>query len=276
MPGATAEAADAGRLERITSALRAAGEAPVETVHAAFASALAMAEPRGFLANTEWFRSYAQRLARSLAADPARRFRGWLGAHFSLVAGEADTARQAARRIVETQPPGAAWLEASRIAFHLGDAAGARSWLHAACLEGSTDISPEPPALEASGVYVLEASLSLPRLPAPVEDLFEAVRSLDDLPGRRARWVAVLGEIDRVLAPAVAGDGEPDQSRAPDDDEARSFLVALRAARRSRERDGARGPDRCSDRELRARRRMQRISPVLFARYLRGLGSPLR
>jgi hypothetical protein len=275
LAGATAEAADGARLGRITAALRATNEDPVTTLHAAFASALAMAEPRGFLSNDEWFRLYAQRMARVLDAEPARRFRGWLGAHFALVAGEADAARRAAHRIVETQPPGPAWLEASRIAFVLAEAASARSWIHAACLDGPTELAAEPPALAHSGVSALDAAPSLPRLPPPVEELFEAVRTLDDLPGRRTRWVAVLGEIDRVLAPAAPSDGEPAESPAPDDDEVRAFLAALRAARRSRERDGARGPDRCSDRELRSRRRMQHISPVLLARYLRGLGGAL-
>jgi hypothetical protein len=101
------------------------------------------------------------------------------------------------------------------------------------------------------------------------------VRTLDDLPGRRTRWVAVLGEIDRVLAPAAPSDDASAESPATDENEARAFLAALRAARRSHERDGARGPGRCSDRELRARRRMQRLSPVLLARYLRGLGGTL-
>jgi hypothetical protein len=60
-----------------------------------------------------------------------------------------------------------------------------------------------------------------------------------------------------------------------DRDTARAFLEALRAARCSRERDGARGPERCSDRELRARRRMQRLAPALLTRYMRGLAGAL-
>jgi hypothetical protein len=60
-----------------------------------------------------------------------------------------------------------------------------------------------------------------------------------------------------------------------DRDAAHAFLAALRAARRSRERDRARGPERCSDRELRARRRMQRLAPALLARYVAGLGASL-
>ena len=275
LAGATAEAADAARLEQISAALPAPSEDPVTTLHAAFASALALTEPRGFLSDAEWFCLYAQSVARALAAEPARLFRGWLGAHFALVAGEANAARHAAHRIIESQPPGPAWLEASRIAFDLAEAASARSWIHAACLDSPTELAPEPPALEHSGVSALDAAPSLPRLPPPVENLFETVRTLDDLPGRRTRWVAVVGEIDRVLTPAAPSDGEPAEAPAPDGNEVRAFLAALRAARHSRERDGARSPDRCSDRELRARRRMQRLAPVLLARYLRGLGGAL-
>ena len=67
LAGATEEAVDAARLERITSTLRAADENPVGTVHAAFVSALARVEPRGFLSDAEWFGLYAQRVARALA-----------------------------------------------------------------------------------------------------------------------------------------------------------------------------------------------------------------
>ena len=118
----------------------------------------------------------------------------------------------------------------------------------------------------------LDEAPALPPLPAPVEDLFAAVRELDGLSAPRTRWIAVLGEIDRVLVPLDPSEAEPLSTSAPEGDAARAFLAALRAARRSRERDGARGSNQCSDRELRARRRMQRIAPELFARYLRGLG----
>ena len=275
LAGSTAEAADAARLEQITAALRRGSDDPVTRLHAAFALALATPEPRGFLSDAEWFRLYAQHLARALAAQPGRRFRGWFGAHFALVAGEAELARRAAHQIVETQPPGPSWLEAARVAFALAEDASARSWVHAACLDCPSELAPEPPALDHHGVSALDSAPSLPRLPSPVEDLFETVRALDDLPGRRTGWIAVLGEIDRVLAPAAASRDEPVASSAPHEDESHAFLAALRAARRSRERDGARGRGRCSDRELRARRRMQRLAPVLLARYLRGLGASL-
>jgi hypothetical protein len=62
---------------------------------------------------------------------------------------------------------------------------------------------------------------------------------------------------------------------APDGDAARAFLAALRAARRSRERDRVRDAEHCSDRELRARRRMQSLAPALLTRYLRGLAASL-
>ncbi len=273
MAGATEEGADAARLDRIAAALRAtSGDAGA--VHAGFASALAAREPRGFLAADEWFRLYAQRMAQVLASEPARRFRGWLGAHFALVAGEVDAAR-AAQRIVESAPPGPAWIEAARVAFALRQTASARAWLHAACLDSKVELAPEPPILERSGVPALDAAPALPPLPAPVEDLFAAVRALDALPGQRSRWVAVVGEIDRVLVAIDPGDADALRDPIPGEDPARAFLAALRAARRSRERDGARGPNHCSDRELRARRRMQRIAPVLLERYLRGLGGVL-
>jgi hypothetical protein len=273
--GATEERADAARLDRITSALRAANGDPVVAVHAGFAAALASGEPRGFLSADEWFRVYAQRIAHALAADPTRRFRDWLGAHFALAAGEFEAARRAATSVVDSAPPGPAWLEAARLAFALGPATSARAWLHAACIDSPIELTPEPPALERCGVPVLDEAPALPPLPAPITELFDAARDLEDLPAPRTRWVAVLGEIDRELAPSDPNDGEVSATRPQDGDAVRIFIAALRAARRSRERDGARSPDRCSDRELRARRRMQRLSPALLERYLRRLGGAL-
>jgi hypothetical protein len=272
---ATEEAADAGRLERIASTLRAASKDFARTVHEAFASALAGGGPRGFLSDAEWFRIYAQCMAGALDAEPGRRFRGWLGAHFAFVAGDADRARRAAGRIAESLPPGQAWVEAARLAFELGEPAAGREWIHAACLDSPLEIAAEPPALERCGVPALDAAPSLPPLPPPVEDVFDAARALEGLPGPWTRWVAVVGELDRMLAPPEPTDRERAGGAAPDGHAARAFLAALRAARRSRERDGGRAPERCSDRELRARRRMQRLAPALLARYLRGLGGSL-
>jgi len=280
---APAEAADAARLERIASALRAPGDDAVTAVHAAFASALATGEPRGFLSNAEWFRLYAQRMAGTLAADPVRQFRGWRGAHFTLAAGDVEAARRAAASIVESLPPGPPWIEAAQLEFEIGGDASALGWIHAACLGSSVELDPDPPALEVCGVPALDAAPSLPALPGPVGELFHAVRELDefeefdDLPGPRTRWVAVLGEIDRVLGPMESRgeQAEGDGGQGPGGDPPREFLEALRAARRSRERDGARSAGRCSDRELRARRRMRRVSPALLERYLRSLDRSL-
>ena len=280
--GAKEEAADATRLARIDSALRAAGGDSVEAVHAAFASALAAAEPRGFLSGAEWFGLYAQRVADALDAEPGRSFRGWLGADFAFAAGEPDAARRAVARIIEVVPPGSAWIAAARLAFALGEAANASEWIHTACLDGPVapaDLVAEPPALERCGAPALDAAPPLPPLPAPVEDVFDAARALDGLPGSWTRWAAVVGEIDRVLAPPSPDDAAPsaraEDGRSDGDDPARAFLAALRAARRSRERDRPHSSGSCSDRELRARRRMQRIAPDLLARYLRGLGGVL-
>ncbi len=279
LAGATEEAVDAARLERIISTLGAAREDPVGTVHDAFASALAKVEPRGFLTDREWFALYAQHVASALDEEPGSRFRGWLGAHFAFAAGDLDGARRAATRIVESQPPGPAWIEAARLAFELGEASNAGEWIHAACLESPIELAAAPPALERCGVPALDAAPSLQSLPAPVEDLFDAARALQDLPGPSTRWVAVLGEIDRVLAPRNPGEGGQAEGTVDGDphegDAARAFLAALRAARRSRERDRPRAPERCSDRELRARRRMQRLAPALLARYLQGLSGAL-
>lgn len=272
---ATEEAADATRLGRITSSLEARSEDPIAMVHDAFISAFANEEPRGFLSDEEWFRSYAQRMACALDAEPGRRFRGWLGVHFAFGSGERDATRRTAGRIVETLPPGSAWIEAARLAFELGEAAKAREWLHAACLESPIDLAPEPPALEPCGVPALDAGPPLPPFPAPVDHLFEVARAMEDLSAPRTQWVAVVGEIDRVLAPENSSDGKSLEVLASDGDMPRAFLRALRAARHSRERDGARGPHRCSDRELRARRRMKRLAPALFQRYLRGLAGSL-
>jgi hypothetical protein len=280
LKGAREEAADAARLERILSTLGAASEDPAPTVHDAFASALARVEPRGFLSDGEWFDLYAQRVASALDAEPGKCFRGWLGAHFAFASGDRDGAWRAATRIVESEPPGPAWAEAARLAFELGEASKGGEWIHAACLESPFELAAAPPGLERCGVPALDASPSLPTFPAPVEDLFEEARALRDLPGPWTRWVAVLGEIDRVLAPQRPGEAEPADATAEgndphEGDEPRAFLAALRAARRSRERDRPRGPERCSDRELRARRRMQRLAPSLLARYLQGLRAAL-
>jgi len=291
------EAVDADRLERLVAALEHSSDPaadPIAAAHDAFATALAAGGPPGFLADADWACAYARRLAEALAGAPGRRFRGWLGAHFAFALAtadrggeEADALRRAAERLVETQPPGPAWIEAARLAFALGEPVRARGWIHAACLESPVDLAPEPPAHEPCGVPALDALPPLPTLPAPVEDAFDAARAVEGLPGPRWRWVAVVGEIDRVLLPATeatdddgrgaSGSGDPsaaggegaDPEKA--EDPPRAFLAALRAARRSRERDRVRSPERCSDRELRARRRMQRIAPALLERYLRSL-----
>jgi hypothetical protein len=270
-----AEAVDAARLERISSALRESSEDPVGTIHTAFVSALGTGGPDGILSDAEWFHLYAQRMARALHAEPARGVRGWLAAHFAWAAGEDAMALRASIRIVESTPSGQAWIEAARFAFHLDDTANGQAWIHAVCIDSPVELSTRPPALERCGVSALDAAPLPPPLPAPIEDLFEAARRLDALPGPRVRWVTVVGEMDRILVPAPPHDEDPGEAAAPDTDSVRAFLAALRAARRSRERDGARGAARCSDRELRARRRMQRIAPDLLTRYLHGLGGSL-
>ena len=275
MARGTEEAADAARLERITSLSPSADGDPVSMAHDAFTAALAAREPRGFLSDAEWFRAYARRVAAALEADPERRFRGWQGLHFAFAAGAYEPAQRAAERSVRELAPGPAWIEAARLAFELGNAANARSWIHRACLDSAIELGPAPPALEPCGIPALDAARLLPRLPPPVEDVFEVGRELEGLPGPWTRWVAVVGEIDRVLAPGDASGEETIEGDAAAGDPARAFLAALRAARRSRERDRAARPGRCSDRELRARKRMQRIAPQLLARYVRGVGAAL-
>lgn len=267
------EAADAIRLGRLDSALQRTGRDPAATVHAAFEAALSSTGRPGFLSSAEWFRSYARQMATALTAEPNRRYRGWLGAHFAFAAGELDEARRIACRITETQPPGPAWVEAARIEFELGDPANARSWIQAACLGSAMDLDLTAPTIENCGVSVLDEPPTLPSLPAAVEDLFDVVRESDDLPAASTRWVAVVGEIDRVLAPLNAG--EATTHPGPDGDPVLAFLAALRAARRSRERDHPRGPEHCSDRELRARRQMQRLAPSLLDRYVHGTSESL-
>jgi len=267
LAAAPADDADANRLRRIDSALQATDRDP-SSVHAAFASALESPEPCGFLMADEWFRLYAQRISAALDAEPERCFRGWLGAHFKFATNPTDEVRSLAVRLVATQPPGRTWIEAARFEFRFGDEARAQSWIHAACLGSATDLTHAAPVLELSGVPALDASPSLPALPAAVEDLFDLVRVLDGLPDRSTRWVAVVGEIDRLLAPFGGVETETSDPAAPGGDLVHVFLAALRAARRSRERDTNRGPERCSDRELRARKRMRSVSPVLLDRYL--------
>ena len=275
LPEATPEAADADRLQRIMSALRAPGEDPVETAHEAFVSALAEVEPRGFVSDAAWFRLYAQHMAGALETEPERRFRSWLGAHFAFASDEVAAAQGAAKRIVESLPPGQAWIEAGRLAFALGDEVEARKWIQTACLDSPSELASETPVVELCEVPALDATPLLPSLPAPLEDAFDAARELSDLPGPWTRWVAVVGEIDNSLAPVDLSEDKPHEARADVEDPARAFLAALRAARRSRERDAIRGPNHCSDRELRARKRMQRLAPALLERYVQRLSGSL-
>ncbi|MBW1884152.1 MAG: hypothetical protein JRJ58_11520 [Deltaproteobacteria bacterium] len=266
------EAVDAVRIERVLSGLSAGHENSIASVHSAFASAFSESEARGLLSDGEWFVVYARLVAQGLGVDPGRRFRGWLGADFAFAVGEPEAALRAASQIVEKLPPGPAWIAASRIEFALGRAESARKWIQSVCLDTSTELDPEPPALESSGVPSLDAAPPLPPLPSTIQDLFEAMDEIEGLPGARAPWVAVVGEIDRIFGPI---DADPEASTARELDPAREFLVALRAARHSRERDGSRRADRCSDRELRARKRMQRLAPALLERYMRGLRGSL-
>ena len=275
LPTLPQDAADAARLQQIMSALRVSSEDPVQTAHEAFVSALAEAEPRGFLSHAEWFRLYTQQIAGALEAEPGRRLRGWLGAHFAFAGDDMDAARRATRRIVESLPPGPAWIEAARLAFSFGEAAKAREWIHSACLDSSSELAPEPPGLELCEVAALDAASPVPPLPPPLEDAFDAARALADLPAPWTRWVAVVGEIDNALAPLDLASAGPDMAGADSEDPARAFLAALRAARNSRERDPTRGPSHCSDRELRARRRMKGLAPALLERYVQGLSGSL-
>ena len=267
------EALDAGRIERVISGLVGSHEDLVVAAHDAFAVALSDRAGRGLLSDAEWFAVYARLVAQRLGSDPGRRFRGWLGADFASAGDEKDAASHAASQIIETLPPGPAWLAASRIEFALGPAETARRWIQSACLHTSIVVGPDPPVLESVGVHSLDEAPPLPPLPGPIQNLFESVDELDGLPGARAPWVAVVGEIDRIFVPLDAG--SESTSSAPESDPAREFLEALRAARLSRERDGARRADRCSDRELRARKRMQRLAPALLERYMQSLEGSL-
>jgi hypothetical protein len=120
MGGAREEAADAARLERILSALVAASETNARDVHDAFASALAGAEPRGFLSDGEWFALYAQRVASALDAEPGKCFRGWLGAHFAFAARDWRARPHGSSRASS----GIMQAEAARRAFELGEVEG--------------------------------------------------------------------------------------------------------------------------------------------------------
>lgn len=293
--GGTDEAVETARLGRIIEGLGDPADRSVGTVHEAFAQALSEVPRGGFLTDGEWFAVYARHLATALMAHedaPDRRFRGWLGAHFSYAVGEGEWTRRALRRILEGVGPGPSWIAAARIGFALGEAE-AGQWIRSACLDCPVECVETPPELEPCGVPTLDAARPIPALPAPIEDLFETARALEDLPGPWTRWVAVVGEIDGVLrspasapAPDTDTDAEADRPASEasqasptadpsepsgGEDVVRDFLAALRAAQRSRARDRSRDAGRCSDRELRARRRMQRIAPELLARYVSGL-----
>jgi hypothetical protein len=266
------EALDAARIGRVLSGLGAAQEDPIAAIHGAFSSAFSADEARGVLADAEWFVVYARRVGAALGIDPGRRFRGWLGPDFDFAAGEEEAALRNARQIVEKLPSGSEWICASRVEFALGSPESARRWIQSACLDASTQLDPSPPALESTGVPALDAAPPLPPLPDPIQSLFEAVEEFEGLPGSRAPWVVVMGEIDRVFGPIEEG---PETTSAREAHPALEFLAALRAARSSRERDGGRRSDRCSDRELRSRKRMQRLAPGLFEHYMQSLGGSL-
>jgi hypothetical protein len=199
---------------------------------------------------------------------------------------------------VAASQPGPVWLVSARIACAAGRRAEGKEWLRRACLEAPIELRPEAAPLQRCGLPPLEAAPDPPGLPKPIQALWGAAESLE-LEPPIAPWAAVIGEIDGLLAPAPANldpaadaessggwpsaaarstagaasdtdAPEPPAKSAPD-----AFLAALRAARHARLRDGARRPDLCSDRELRARRRMQRIAPRLLTRYLHRLAGSL-
>jgi hypothetical protein len=274
----TEEAEDGRRLEGVARALHdPIVAADPAAVHARFEAALAPAHDtkREGLGAREWQSLYAAALARALGST-SRTFRGWLGLHFAWVGGDARAAVDPASALVSTMPPGPAWLEAARIAFVSKQRDAGREWLAQACLASDAELAPTPPELAPCGVAVLDRLPALPELPARVLELFVAVRGLDLAPPL-TRWVAVLGEMEGELGPRLGSEGgpldDPDERGDTEHvDGPTEFVAALRAARRSRARDRSRGSDQCSDRELRARRRMQRIAPTLLPRYLATLG----
>jgi hypothetical protein len=273
-----AEALDAARLEALGVDLHGSTAPSPNAVHASVVRVLGAFTGEGCLGRKEWFELYARLLHRAFTGLPGRRFRGWLGAHFAWAVGDAESALDLARALVATEAAGPEWLEAARIAFAAGRLGEGKEWLRRACLGAPVELRLEAPPLEPCGLFALDGAPQLPDFPEAIQNLWSVAAALD-LHGALTPWIAVLGEIDRVFAPAERSDAQ--ESSAVDDNDLdvewgpHAFLSALRAARRARARDGARRPDLCSDRELRARRRMQRISPPLLARYLHGLTTSL-
>ncbi len=268
--------ADRDRLAALAARLPAARAA--REVHAAFEAALSRPGP-GDIPTETWFRFYARRVAASLDAGPVSRFRGWPAAHFHLVAGDAAAALRSAQRQVAASRDGWVGLEAARVAWAAGAPGRAARWLMVACLTDDDRLAPAPPRLAAADATALNpAPAVLPRLPAPVEDLWGEVDALD-LPGPPSAWVPAVGIIDGVFSPSLLGwsadlrDSGFDPAAAPPAGEppSRAFLRALLEARAARA--AASGtPAGYGESELAARRAMRRLAPALLARYLARLG----
>jgi hypothetical protein len=269
------ESADRDRLAALET--RLAASMPAGDVHAAFEAALA--PPSGEIPSATWFRCYARVIAASLDALPGGRFRGWPAAHFRLAAGDAPAALLSAQRLVMACREGWAGLEAARVAWAAGAPGRAGRWLVVACLADDDRLGPAPPWLLAADAAALNPAAGvLPRLPAPVEDLWGEVEALD-LPGRPSAWVPAVGIIDGVFSPSLLGwsadlrDSGFDPAAAPPTGEppSRAFLRALLQARAARAAASGASAG-VGEAELAARRAMKRLAPRLLARYLARLG----
>lgn len=270
------ESVDRDRLAALDTRLSAATLA--SEVHAAFEAALAPPSP-GEIPGATWFRFYARQMAASLDALPGARFRGWPAAHFRLAAGDAPGALRSAQRLVMASREGWAGLEAARVAWAAGAPGRAARWLMVACLADDDRLAPAPPWLAAAGATALNPAAGvLPRLPAPVEDLWGEVEALD-LPGPPSAWVPAVGIIDGVFSPSLLGWSadlrdsgfDPAAALLTGEPPSRAFLRALLQARAARAAASG-APAGYGEAELAARRAMKRLAPRLLARYLARLG----
>lgn len=270
-------------LGRLAAALAQRDEdagAPAAAEHRAFAAASADDEEiiERVIGRALWFRLYAGRLGAALARAPAQRFRGWCRVHYELAAGRRGGALDEGEALVAAEASGFAWLERARVEFALGDDARARRFVLAACLVATADLDPRPPALAACEAKSLEMPRDvLPRLPPAIEAIWGDALDLD-LPGAASRWVPCIRLLGGAFTPAQvaspelrAATGFDVRAAAAHEDPAREFLCALFAAREAHLHERGSSAS-CGPRELEMRRRMQRIAPPLFGRYMEELG----
>jgi hypothetical protein len=251
-----------------------------EEVHAVFEAALACPAAPGEIAADTWFGLYARQVAAALDAGGAIRFRGWGALHFELAAGRVEAALRSGQRLVSICEEGWAALEAARVAFAAGEAERAVRLVVIGCLREGGAPDPGPPRITPARTVVLDPPpAALPRLPRPIEDLWDDVEG-HQLPGPVSAWIPAAAIIDGIVSSSLLGWSvdlqgsgfDPTGPEPAGESPAHGFLRALLAAHHARSTVARAGVAACGDAELAARRRMRALAPTLLARYLARLG----